>query len=58
MLREFHIKNFIKSNVNKAKNYKKIRRVDEILMQKVKLTKKQTFDLHVSNIQFQVVKKL
>ena len=58
MLREFHIKNSIKSNVNKAKNYKKIQRVDEILMQKIKLTKKQTFDLHVSNIQSRVVKKL
>ena len=32
MLRKFHIKNFIKSNINKAKNYKKTRRVDEILM--------------------------
>ena len=40
MLREFHIKNFIKSNVNKAKNHKKTRRVDEILMQKIKLTRK------------------
>ena len=58
MLREFHIKNFIKSNVNKTRNHKKTRRVDEILIQKIKLTKKQTFNLHALNIQSRVVKQL
>ena len=40
MLREFYNNNFIKSNISKTKNYRKTRRVDEILLQKIKLIKK------------------